>query len=235
MNFEPAPIRENIFSGEPPKSYSNRWSLWFQKVSKFLVDPIVNTIRIGTATDYTAYDATGHMSSAGAGLTWNDIIMPISNLKLGVTQPAWTLIVGSIYGYVFEDAKTEEVHGCNEVFHDYKEGSDIYAHAHWSPTTTNTGTVRFGLEYAWRNVGEDGMTTNTVYAEQAASGTIGMHQLVEFPAISGTGKKVGSNFCLRFFRDGSHTNDTFTGGAFVPTIGFHYQSDTLGSRTRFAK
>lgn len=223
MIIAPPPIRDTV-DGKVMIT-TPTWVLWLRKLANIF----------GTPPDYSEFESDGTYLAHGNATVWNDIVLPTSNLKPGNTAPVWTNIVGGIYGWVFADGVIDELHGCSEVLHDYMEGTDIYPHAHWSPTTTNTGVCRFGLEYAWRNIGEDGMTTTIIYAEQASSGTIGLHQYAAFPAISGTGKKMGSNFCMRFFRDGTHVDDTFTGGAFVPTVGFHYQCDTLGSRQQMVK
>lgn len=160
---------------------------------------------------------------------WNDINFSASNLKPGSSSPAWQAITGGLFGYVFEDAKVQELHGCEEILHGYRAGTDIIPHIHWAPTTTNTGTVRFGLEYAWVNFNENATGTTTIYAASAAPGTIGSHRIIAFPAIPGAGKKHGSYFCMRLFRDGTNAADTFTGGAFVPQFGLHYQIDAHGS------
>jgi hypothetical protein len=161
---------------------------------------------------------------------WNDINFSASNLQPGVSAPAWSNIVGGLYGYAFSASLVEELHGCEELLHDYKEGTDIVLHIHWSPLTTNTGVVRWGIEYSWTNIGDNNVATTTIYAEQAGSGVVGRHQKLSFSDVAGAGKKIGSMFCVRIFRDATHINDTFTGQAFLPQFGIHYERDSLGSR-----
>ena len=215
--------------------------MWFRKLSIFkdsqqdqqwsnLVRFFVNP-RFGTDTDYAEFELDGTFKATGAATAWNDINFSAGNLKPGGTAPTWSSIVGGLYGYVFGASTVDELHGCEEILHDYKEGSDITPHIHWSPLTTNTGNVRWGLEYSWVNRSAVGTATTTIYVEQAATGVVGTHQVISLPTISGTGKEMGSYFCCRIFRDGTHVNDTFTGGAFMPQFGIHYEKDTLGSRS----
>lgn len=166
---------------------------------------------------------------------WDDVNFSAGNLKQGVTAPSWSAITGGLYGYVFEDAKVQSLHGCEEIPHGYKRDGNISPHIHWSPMTTNTGVVRWGMEYSWTNINATSTGTTTIYTEQASSGIVGKHQIISFPEIVGAGKHYGSYFCMRVFRDGTHANDTFTGGAFVPQVGIHFQADAAGSEQIMSK
>jgi hypothetical protein len=188
-----------------------------------------NVLQLPLSYGNISIEADGTLVFSGDAVVWNDINFPASNLKPGVTSPDWTTIVGSIAGYTFSASKDQDLHGCTEILHDYQEGTDIIPHIHWSPMTTSSGTVRWGLEYAWVNTGDVRTTSTTIYVDSVAL-VAGTHQVVSFPTISGTGMKIGSGLCVRIFREGTHANDTYAGDAFVPNLGIHYQCDTLGSR-----
>jgi hypothetical protein len=108
-------------------------------------------------------------------------------------------------------------------------------HIHWSPTTTNTGNIRWGLEYTIANANAAFPTTSTIYVTQAGSGVVNQHQLIAFADISGTGRKIGDVIAFRVFRDAPNAADTFTGNAFLHQIGIHYICDTAGSRDMTTK
>lgn len=181
-------------------------------------------------TDYSEFEEDGTLSFNGDAAVWDDIIITTSNLRPGNTPPTFAAFMNGIYGFRFDDGVSDEVHGAFELPHDYKEGSNLYVHCHWSPTTTNNGDVVFGFEYSRANVG--GVfpaSASLVGAPGAAGGAANKHYLFEIGVLTGTGFKIGDIIMFRFYRQNGGT-DTFTGNAFVHSIGLHYQKDTVGSR-----
>jgi hypothetical protein len=121
--------------------------------------------------------------------------------------------------------------------HAWAYGTSVSPHLHWSPgNSTNTGVVRWGLEYSWANYGDAFGSSTTIYAEQAGGGVAYQHQIAEFPDITATGKKASSVLMLRLFRDGANGADTFAGagGAFALSFDLHIQLDKLGGVTEYA-
>jgi hypothetical protein len=51
-------------------------------------------------------------------------------------------------------------------------------------------------------------------------------------SIAGTGRKIGDIIAFELSRP---STDSFTGDAFLHSIGIHYQSDTIGSRQMSVK
>lgn len=169
---------------------------------------------------------------------WNDINHPASALALGASAPDSISILGSggIKGLGFDgNATTERVHGSAEILHGYLEGSDIYFHVHWMPTTANAGNVKWQLEYSWQLVNGTFANPTTITATDSASGTPWHHQRAEFAAIDGTGKEINSALVFSLFRDPTDGADTYTDDAALIQVGIHYQIDVYGSRTIIAK
>jgi len=191
--------------------------------------------RFGDISNYSEFESDGTLKAVGNATVWNDINFSASNLRVGNSPPSWTNIVGGLYGYTFSASILEELHGCEELLHNYKEGSDISAHIHWSPMTTGLGNVVWGLEYSWVNKDDISSSTSTIYTTVSTSGTTGQHLVSAFPNIIGTGKKIGSYFCCRIFRDATNGSDTYAGSVFLPQFGIHYEIDTLGSRQIITK
>ena len=193
---------------------------------------VLGTARFGDhATNYTDFETDGTLHMTGAATVWNDVFMSGLATRAGSSAPTVTAFSGGVYGQRFDDGATAmEVHGSLEMQHDYKEGTALSVHVHWSPTTTNTGNIRWGLEYSIVNIGSAFPTTSTIYITQAGAGVVNQHQLVAFADISGTGRKIGDVIAFRLFRDANNAADTFTGNAFMHQIGIHYECDTIGSR-----
>jgi hypothetical protein len=143
---------------------------------------------------------------------------------------------GGIKGLGFDgNATTESLHGSAEVLHGYLEGSDIYFHAHWMPTTANIGEVQWNLEYSWINANGTFANPTIITVLQEAGGTAWAHKTAPFPAIDGTGMEHGSAITYRLYRDPTLLNDDYPSDAGLIQIGIHYQVDVYGSRQQFVK
>lgn len=182
------------------------------------------------AGNYSEFEADGTLKFNGDATVWNDLIIAATNLRPGGSAPTFALIRNGIYGYRFDAGSANELHGAVEVQHDYKEGSDLFVHVHWEPTTTNTGNIVWGFEYSVANPGATfPATTTATMTPAAAPGVIGRHVLSSIVQITGTGLKIGAIVMFRVFRQNGGT-DTFTGNAFLHSVGIHYEADTAGSR-----
>jgi hypothetical protein len=191
----------------------------------------IGVSKFGEAVDnFSEFESDGTLKFNGNATVWNDIILQVSNLRPGNTPPSFSVFTGGIYGLRFDAGSADEVHGAFEIPHDYKEGSNMVVHCHWSPTTTNTGNIVFGFEYSWG-------TDNAVFSAAAtptstpaaAPGVVNKLTRTNIVALVGTNFKIGDIIAFRFFRQNGGT-DTFTGNAFVHSIGIHYEADTVGSR-----
>ncbi|MEG3619621.1 hypothetical protein V5T82_14230 [Magnetovibrio sp. PR-2] len=160
---------------------------------------------------------------------WNDLTAPLNAAKLGgVNDPNFKVFQGGLYAYAFDPNTAEEVFLVFHFDHDIKPGSDFFPHVHWAPEDTNTGTVRWGIEYSIaRGHSQDAFSTpTTVYIEQAATGTAYQHQVAEHATgVSMANLEPDTLVIARMFRDASHANDTYTGDAFAFMVDMHYQTD----------
>jgi hypothetical protein len=180
--------------------------------------------------NYSEFEYDGTLKFNGSATIWEDENLDPLSLSGGGTAPtAISFSTSAVQIASFVNASTDQVAGIKELPHKWKLGSAIYFHCHWYPTTTNTGVCRFGLEYFFTQEGVAPSFPAIIYAEQAGSGTAWAKKTTAFAAITPP-SELGTQFHFRFFRDGSHANDTFTGNAAVGTIGFHYEADTAGSR-----
>jgi len=167
---------------------------------------------------------------------WDDLTVPVNATKLGGSKdPTYAKFKDNgaasqgVFAYSFPDPGVEtELYFTAQLSHKYKEGTDIYAHVHWSPSSAGAGNVAWGLEYTWTNINEVFPDTSITITPIAADGVANKQQLGSIVTIDGTGKKISSMLDCRIFR--SATGDTYSDGAWLHEIDFHFQVDTIGSR-----
>lgn len=174
---------------------------------------------------------------------WNDLTASINAAKVtGASQPTWAVYAGGIYAYSFSPTTMNECWPDPfHILHDISELSHLWGHAHFSTLGTNTGTVRFGLEWMYaKGHGQEPFSTPvTYYWEQAVSATPKMHQVVEGTEVGtdvidgpATGIETDGLLICRFFRDAAHVNDTCTDPVFVHTVDIHYYCDHYATAGR---
>ena len=118
--------------------------------------------------------------------------------------------------------------------HDYKEGTDLFPHLHWCPSTTATYTGTWTLEYVdWLDAasGSAIQAKKTITAAFSASLTAYQMQSQLFSdVLTGTNRKISSIV---------HAKLTLTLSAgtscFLLGLDAHYQKDRLGSTSPIAK
>jgi hypothetical protein len=135
-----------------------------------------------------------------------------------------------IYTVGFDDG--DQGSGSIEVPHDYKEGTDLVFHIHYGINDAPTGTdqIRFDLIY---NVQRDGTTfvdATTIDSADVAVDTQYKTGRIDFTAITGTTFKIGDQFNFTIKRT-TAVGDAYAGDVLTQTLGFHYQTDTMGSRS----
>ena len=197
----------------------------------------VSTFGDGGSGDYTTFEADGTILFTGNATVWDDLRFPVSSVKrLGFSDPGWRQFKDSgggsvgVYSLAFDKNIEEEVYFTVQLPHSYKEGSNITPHVHWSPADGDAGNVVWALEYTWANMNGTFGNTTTIIVTDAADGTVGKHQFVDFSAIDGTGKTISSILMCRLYRFSSSGADTYDDDAFLLEIDFHFEMDTIGSR-----
>lgn len=209
-------------------------------------DPVITewVARELKAIHDATHDKVGRLGQTGC---WDDNLGPLTAAKVGGGaggSPGWKQMQSGMYAWAFDDSSTEELWVNYHINHDYMQNSMIYPHVHWVPEGTSTGTVRWGIEYSFgkgysQEIFPDpaGATDagNTVYIEQAGSGTALTHQIAENDednGIPGSIFETDGVLMVRFFRDGGHANDTFVGDAFGIMFDLHYQMERIGTINR---
>jgi len=113
--------------------------------------------------------------------------------------------------------------------HAWKAGTAIHPHLHWSPTTTDTGTVEWTLQHKIANI--DGVfpgSWTTLSLSVTPAGVVDTHQLDEFTSIDMTGYIASCMLLVILTRKGS--TDDCDETVKLNELDFHYEIDKLGSK-----
>jgi len=168
---------------------------------------------------------------------WEDIRVPVSSMDPGATPPDPIIFGpgGSVRIRGFDgNATVESMDFSIQLPHSYKEGTNLLPHVHWCPTTNNHGNVTLWLDYYWLNIGGlipalSQWNTGSVPASEIAW----QHQVSDFLPIGGAGKLISSMLMCRISR--YPAADSYPDDAGLLAVDFHFQLDSVGSRTETQK
>ncbi len=203
-------------------------------VSTNAIDSNLNTEETIDQTISSNLETTGQLFKHSPG--WRDILGSFSNAKTtGPNQPTWTMVVNDgagssgVYAFAFAPTVLNELWTSFHLNHDYAIGTPFFPHVHWLPDSTNTGVVRWGIEFSAAKGHDQEVfpTTTIIFIEQSAPGIINRHMLAEVadPGITVPGAEPDMLILVRFFRDAAHANDTYTGNAIGLNLDAHFKVD----------
>jgi len=189
---------------------------------------------------YTGLQVDDSVGGFHAETLYDDIDFEGITLATGNSAPDLINFYGqgNIIGRSFDGGSTlEQLYGGGELLHFYKENGDVSFHVHWMPSTATAGTVKWFLEYTWYNMESlpQQPIVNTISVLDQAGGVAWFPRVVAFPDISGQGKKTGSHFRFRIYRNPSDVEDTYPNDAAFDSAGLHVPVDSNGSRQIFIK
>lgn len=124
----------------------------------------------------------------------------------------------------------EQLFASPKIVPDYKEKTDIIFAVEWSPSDNDSGNIKWFIDYTWANVDDIFSAQTTIYTIDPSDGVAWKHQEINFPAISGTGKKIRSSINFRLYRVPNDGQDTYGNDAALLNIIIHYKLNTFGSR-----
>ena len=181
----------------------------------------------------------GHSKDA---VYWDDLRTPASSINpAGSAAPPTedtTVAPGTL---LFSAAGLNVVAMLVQLPHNYKEGTTLYPHVHWTKTTAAAGAVVWQLHYKVAKIGEV-MDANftTLTASQTTAGTpdtdtAEKHLITAFGTISGDGMQISDMLVCEVSRLGNDGADTYGANARLLEFDIHYQQDEPGSRQEFSK
>jgi len=195
-------------------------------------------------------ESDGTLVFENAATVWDDLMVyPDATTKSGSYSPSWARFGqnGSSQGvflWMFSPTTEQELYFTVQIPHSYKLGTTIYPHVHWTTTTgTPSGTnVVWGLEYTIMKISGTFSTTTTIITANTVISTptsTAQHLITSFGGIASgtTPNEIGISTVLicRLYRKAVDTNDTFDNSVGLLGFDIHYERDTEGSRTEFAK
>lgn len=189
---------------------------------------------------YSIFDfLRSRITPNGGDYGWTDYLSSISAGKaVGANAPTWSAFRGNIDAYEFDAGTMNEIWMVFHINHDYKLGSAIYPHIHWSPNTINTGVVRWGFEYMYAKGHSQASfpASTTVYVEETiSSNSQYLHIISEVSdanVIPSTGVETDGIVLMRVFRDAAHANDTFPDAVHGFFVDLHVQIDKLSTKNK---
>jgi len=175
---------------------------------------------------------------------WDDLRVPVTGITGGggVKQPGFGKVAddgaGStgVFTYRYDPDAEEELFFNVQMPHAWAEGTEIFPHIHWMPTSSSAGNVVWGLEYTKASIGDAFGDTTILLVTNAAGGVTNKHQIASWSSIDMTGNKISTMLVCRLFRDATDViNDTYGADAAALEVDFHYQVNSFGSRQVFIK
>lgn len=181
-------------------------------------------------------------------IEWDDLrIVPGSFQRAGSSDPTlsdWQPGGSGTTFKVYKFSKNDEVFASVQMPHGYKEGTDLQFHIHWTPC--DRGNEEIGNAVGWKvdhsiaNVNGTFPSSSTVDLSDTVTGTDDKHEITSSVTVSGTGLTISHMIVLRIYRSDTGTDDTWVGNtaATSPAIlefDIHFEKNTGGSRTEFAK
>src|SRR6056297_2652532 len=130
-------------------------------------------------------------------IVWVDLRAPATaiNPPGQTSDPDWDNTNG---GWLFDATSPQVLWVILQMPHERKEGSAVRPHIHWQPTTTDTGSVLWRLEYKWTNVNDvDAGSFTTLEVLDAGDGSALKHQLASFAEVDGADKTLSSIFTAK--------------------------------------
>ena len=188
--------------------------------------------------NYSEFEEDGTLHFVGNASVYRDINLSGATLLTGgANNPdIINFIDGNLRVYAFDGVNiTERLYGSCEMQHDYKEGTDIEVHIHWTPTNGNTGNVVWQVYYSWANKDETYPPATLLVSTPTAATGAWKNTYTSVGVISGAGKTINSQLSIQVFRDPGNVGDTYVNDVALLQLGIHYECDTTGSRSTLVK
>jgi hypothetical protein len=207
------------FSSTPPAAYFASYGDDVKDFSSF------NSYRDLDGTAYYGEDIVG----------WHDLRFPVQGINPpgAVSDPDRDTTDGT---FLFDAGGTEVLAGVAQMPHEWKIGTLVYPHVHWSPTDGNGGNVYWRFEYDIANENDSFAGSYTTMNIQDASGEdANKNQEANFAPIDMSSYGLSCLIKWKLSRIGGDVLDTYAADAKLYEFDMHYCSDSFGSGKRDAK
>lgn len=158
-----------------------------------------------------------------------DFRFPVEIIRQGASteQPTFVTFLGNTEVLSFSPTQMQEGFVSIQMPHGRLDNSTLKPHWHWTPSSTNTGSVVWCVEYTCANINAVYPATSVQCTTDAGDGVVNKHQMTEMINITNT--LEASSMCqMRIFRNATDTRDTFTGSAYLLEYDIHYTAKAVG-------
>lgn len=169
-------------------------------------------------------------------VVYDDMQISLANARSPASlAPNWTAYKGSQVP-AFSADQVNVLYFSAQVPHSYKEGTDLEFHVHVAYPDNTWGYSRWYMTYSWANVGDVFPAESSASVVHGSTNTTDEHQLIELTSsINGTGKTISSILLCSIQRTGTFVSDNYSNVIYLVSADFHYQKDSLGSKTQTHK
>lgn len=166
---------------------------------------------------------------------WRDMTADLAGARAaGANIPSWANFRDGLYAWQFASNQTNELWVVFHPNHDGIEGELCYPHIHFSPTTTSTGVVKWGIEYTMaKGFDQEAFPASTTIDLSYEITANKQYQHLITEASDGTAfalPEVDSLIMVRMFRDATDAADTFPDAIMALTMDIHYRAFKLGTK-----
>ncbi|MDD5530889.1 MAG: hypothetical protein PHX21_12800 [bacterium] len=196
-------------------------------------------LKIGWLNSYTNQDSSGFQWATGNARSYEDVRVAGLGMRTNATAPdliPFAPAITNLLAYGFDGTITaEQAYFAIQMPHSYAESTSIYPHVHWAGALTDTGKIKWQIEYTWASIESNFVAPSTISAIDTMD-VIWKHEVCYFPAITGSNNKtISSMIMCRIFRNPADASDTYQGDAALLEVDFHFIQNTMGSRTEKVK
>lgn len=205
------------------------WYPWLHS-TPLAVHQIGSTFGDVANGNYAEFNSNGFLTFYGSARPYRDFNFGYGSLGTGATAPdPIALNASTIRIYGFDgNVTTEQVFASLELDHDWAEGTILYPHVHWCPSSNNAGTVQWSIDYIICSDDTVAGAAVTTTVTQTSPGVAWTQKRADFsPTIATTGLKIGTQLSIRLYRNPG--NDSYPDDAGLITFGLHVILNTLGS------
>lgn len=182
-------------------------------------------------------ECTGNHTLVLSEPVYDDLSIAMSQARTPASlAPVWTPYQGCQVP-AFSDSQVNVLYFSAQLPHTYAEGTDIEFHIHIAYPDNGGGNSVWYFTYSWADYNDTfPAPSNSGQVIVASPATTDYHQKAEIIAsIDGTGKTISSVLLCSIQRTGTHISDDYANVIYLVSGDFHYQIDTIGSRTITAK
>ena len=185
------------------------------------------------------FHATGANPIVLEDTVWEDLRTPASAIKLsGINPPTETAYKGSSV-LAFPTNADKTIFFIVQMPHSWKEGSEIEFHIHWTIPVSGAGVgaenVKWDFTYSIASLGGSfpAETTETA-TRDVQDDTADDHLYTDVVDIDMAGESISCCILCSLTRDVAVAND-YANSAYLVEVDFHYQRDSMGSKTEAVK